>query len=214
MCTAAEAKTLQRVYGRYNSFFRKVIPIKRVQKPVRWYTRLPVYGNPGRVVNGCAPGIPVLICGFGVVVCGGVLWRVRRSSSFLAPGPRKQPARTFLRSYRGTHPLGRSALSLLRCGERPRGYPDVASGRCASTLRPWGRERLAERRPERPTGKRGRTVSQRGKAVSSVVTSGCPSLRGRVPCRNEDEYRFPCGTHGDNHLSKRNPSGPAFPSGN
>ena len=71
MCTAAEAKTLQRVYGRYNSFFRKVIPIKRVQKPVRWYTRLTVYGNPGRVVNGCAPGIPVLICGFGVVVCGG-----------------------------------------------------------------------------------------------------------------------------------------------
>ena len=64
MCTAAEAKTLQRVYGRYNSFFRKVIPIKRVQKPVRWYTRLIVYGNPGRVVNGYAPGIPVLICGF------------------------------------------------------------------------------------------------------------------------------------------------------
>ena len=57
MCTAAEAKTLQRVYGRYNSFFRKVIPAKRVQKPVRWYTRLTVYGNPGRVVNGCAPGI-------------------------------------------------------------------------------------------------------------------------------------------------------------
>ena len=72
MCTAAEAKTLQRVYGRYNSFFRKVIPIKRVQKPVRWYTRLTVYGNPGRVVNGYAPGIPVLICGFGVVVRGGV----------------------------------------------------------------------------------------------------------------------------------------------
>ena len=176
MCTAAEAKTLQRVYGRYNSFFRKVIPIKRVQKPVRWYTRLTVYGNPGRVVNGCAPGIPVLICGFGVVVCGGVLWRVRRSSSFLAPGPRKQPARTFLRSYRGTHPLGRSALSLLRCGERPRGYPDVASGRCASTLRQRGRERLP--------GKRGRTriVPQRGKAVSSERDIRVPEAkRGRVP---------------------------------
>ena len=93
MCTAAEAKTLQRVYGRYNSFFRKVIPIKRVQKPVRWYTRLTVYGNPGRVVNGCAPGIPVLICGFGVVVCGGVLRRVRRSSSFLSPGIRMRPVR-------------------------------------------------------------------------------------------------------------------------
>ena len=117
------------------------------------------------------------------------------SSSFLSPGPRKRPVRTFLRSYRGTHPLGRSALSLLRCGEHPRGYPDVASGRCTGTLRQRGQERLAERRPERPTGKRGRTVSQRGKAVSSVVTSGCPSLRGRVPCRNED----------DNRLSKRKP---------
>jgi len=52
--------------------------------------------------------------------------------------------RTFLRSYRGTHPLGRSALSLLRCGERPRGYPDVASGRCTGTLRQRGRERLLE----------------------------------------------------------------------
>ena len=185
MCTAAEAKTLQRVYGRYNSFFRKVIPIKRVQKPVRWYTRLTVYGNPGRVVNGCAPGIPVLICGFGVVVCGGVLRRVRRSSSFLSLGIRMRPVRTFLRSYRGTHPLGRSALSLLRCGERPRGYPDVASGRCTGTLRQRGRERLP--------GKRGRTrtVPQRGKAVSSEVTSGCPKRsEGGCPCRNEDEYRF------------------------
>ena len=44
---------------------------KEHRKPVRWYTRLIVYGNPGRVVNGYAPGIPVLICGFGVVVCGG-----------------------------------------------------------------------------------------------------------------------------------------------
>ena len=91
MCTAAEAKTLQRVYGRYNSFFRKVIPAKRMQKPVLWYTRLTVYGNPGRVVNGCAPGIPVLICGFGVVVRGGGLqWglrRGRRSSSFLQGHP-------------------------------------------------------------------------------------------------------------------------------
>ena len=37
---------------------------KEHRKPVRWYTRLIVYGNPGRVVNGYAPGIPVLICGF------------------------------------------------------------------------------------------------------------------------------------------------------
>ena len=108
--------------------------------------------------------------------------------------------RTFLRSYRGTHPLGRSALSLLRCGEHPRGYPDVASGRCTGTLRLWGRERLAERLPRHPTGKRDctRTVPQRGKAVSSVVTSGCPKRsEGGCPCRNED----------DNRLSKRNHAG-------
>ena len=57
---------------------------KEHRKPVRWYTRLIVYGNPGRVVNGYAPGIPVLICGFGVVVCGGYGVRPR--------------------SYRGTRP--------------------------------------------------------------------------------------------------------------
>ena len=102
MCTAAEAKTLQRVYGRYNSFFRKVIPIKRVQKPVRWYTRLTVYGNPGRVVNGCAPGIPVLICGFGVVVCGGGCSGVLR----------RVDARP--RSYRGTRPRFASGTLMSR----------------------------------------------------------------------------------------------------
>ena len=114
-----------------------------------------------------------------------------------------RPVRTFLRSYRGTHPLGRSALSLLRCGEHPRGYPDVASGRCTGTLRQRGRERLP--------GKRGRTriVPQRGKAVSSERDIRVPEAkRGRVPCRNEDEYRFPCGPHDDNRLSKRNPMEP------
>ena len=104
MCTAAEAKTLQQVHGRYNSFFRKVIPVKRVQKPVHWYTRLTVYGNPGRVVNGCAPGIPVLICGFGVVVRGGRLRRGRRSSSFLQ-GTRPRSASGTLMSLRTTPPL-------------------------------------------------------------------------------------------------------------
>ena len=99
-----------------------------------------------------------------------------------------RPVRTFLRSYRGTHPLGRSALSLLRCGEHPRGYPDVAFGRCTGTLRQRGRERLP--------GKRGRTrtAPQHGKAVSSERDIRVPEAkRGRVPCRNEDEYRFPCG---------------------
>ena len=106
--------------------------------------------------------------------------------------------RTFLRSYRGTHPLGRSALSLLRCGEHPRGYPDVASGRCTGTLRQRGRERLP--------GKRGRTrtVPQRGKAVSSERDIRVPEAkRGRVPCRNEDEYRFPRGFQTELHVSPR-----------
>ena len=53
-------------------------------------------------------------------------------------------------------------------------------------------------------GKRGHPLSQRGKAVSSVVTSGCPKRsEGGCPCRNEDEYRFPC------RAERRNaPSGP------
>ena len=120
------------------------------------------------------------------------------SSSFLSPYLRMRPVRTFLRSYRGTHPLGRSASSLLRCGEHPRGYPDVASGRCTGTLRQRGRERLP--------GKRGRTrtVPQRGKAVSSERDIRVPEAeRGRVPCRNEDDNRFPCGAK----LSTAFPSG-------
>ena len=219
MCTAAEAKTLQRVYGRYNSFFRKVIPIKRVQKPVRWYTRLPVYGNPGRVVNGCAPGIPVLICGFGVVVCGGVLRRVRRSSSFLSPGIRMRPVRTFLRSYRGTHPLGRSALSLLRCGERPRGYPDVASGRCAGTLRQRGRERLLEVHVRKTRPHPHSTPAR--KAVSSEVTSGCPKRsEGGFPVGTRTITVFPSGAKLSTAFSSGtvhpppSQASPVFPSGN
>ena len=157
---------------------------KEHRKPVRWYTRLIVYGNPGRVVNGYAPGIPVLICGFGVVICGGDGVRPRSS-----PHPRMRPVRTFLRSYRGTHPLGRSALSLLRCGEHPRGYPDVAFGRCTGTLRQRGRERLP--------GKRGRTriIPQHGKAVSSEVTSGCPKRsEGGFPVGTRTITAFPSGT--------------------
>ena len=100
-----------------------------------------------------------------------------------------RPVRTFLRSYRGTHPLGRSALSLLRCGEHPRGYPDVAFGRCTGTLRQRGRERLP--------GKRGRTrtVPQHGKAVSSEVTSGCPKRsEGGFPVGTRTITTFPSGT--------------------
>ena len=116
MCTATEAKTLQRVHGRYNSFFRKVIPVKRVQKPIRWYTRLTVYGNPGRVVNGCAPGIPVLICGFGVVVCGeGLQWGFAEGAAFvLVPRPRpKEAAGAHLPALLQGNPPSRALRSLL-----------------------------------------------------------------------------------------------------
>ena len=66
---------------------------KEHRKPVRWYTRLIVYGNPGRVVNGYAPGIPVLICGFGVVVRGGVC-----GGSMLVLVPTGAPALASLRA--------------------------------------------------------------------------------------------------------------------
>ena len=203
MCTAAEAKTLQRVYGRYNSFFRKVIPIKRVQKPVRWYTRLPVYGNPGRVVNGYARGFLPYFAGRRGTACGAMLVLVPR------PGPRKQPVRTFLRSYRGTHPLGRSALSLLRCGERPRGYPDVASGRCTGTLRQRGRERLLEvhvRKTRSPV-----IPARKGGIVRSDIRVP-EAKRGRVPCRNEDDNRLSKRSKAEHCLFKRNRASPAEPS--
>ena len=122
-----------------------------------------------------------------ILQVGGAQLAGRCSSSFLAPGPRKQPARTLLRSYRGTHPLGRSALSLLRCGERPRGYPDVASGRCAGTLRPWGRERLLEvhvRKTRSPV-----IPARKGGIVRSDIRVP-EAKRGRVPCRNEDDNRL------------------------
>ena len=169
MCTAAEAKMLQRVYGRYNSFFRKVIPAKRVQKPVLWYTRLTVYGNPGRVVNGCAPGIPVLICGFGVVVCGGDGARPRSFPPLTSGGgaPHISSAPT-----QGHPSPGRSASSLLRCGERPcdtlRAHPENAA---APAQYP-----SAERR-YRPN-----------------VTSGCPKRsEGGFPVGTRTTTAFPSG---------------------
>ena len=62
-------------------------------------------------------------------------------------------------------------FSLLRCGEHPRGYPDVASGGYSYPA---------------PA----RFGTSRGGAVSSVVTSGCPKRsEGGCPCRNEDERR-------------------------
>ena len=176
MCTAAEAKTLQRVYGRYNSFFRKVIPIKRVQKPVRWYTRLTVYGNPGRVVNGCAPGIPVLICGFGVVVCG-------EGCSGVCGGCGVRP-----RSSPPAQGSSRRAPSCAPTGEPTLSGAPLSPCFAAESAREGTLMSLPEGAPARSGrgaesgyskytfGKRGRTrtISQRGKAVSSEVTSGCP----------------------------------------
>ena len=150
---------------------------KEHRKPVRWYTRLIVYGNPGRVVNGYAPGIPVLICGFGVVARGAVAVgfrggcgvRPRSSQHGRGGAPHISSAPT-----QGHPSPGRSASSSLRIGERPcdtlRAHPENAA---APAQYP-----SAERR-YRPK-----------------VTSGCPKRsEGGCPCRNEDEYRFPCGSH-------------------
>ncbi len=69
-------------------------------------------------------------------------------------------------------------------------------------------------------GKRGHPLSQRGKAVSSVVTSGCPKRsEGGCPCRNEDDNRLSKRSKAEHCLFKRNraspaePSTPVFPSG-
>ena len=217
LCTAAEAKTLQRVHGRYNSFFRKVIPIKRVQKPVRWYTRLTVYGNPGRVVNGCAPGIPVLICGFGVVVCSGVLRRVDAR-------PRSSPpAQGSSRCAPSCAPTGEPTLSgapLSPCfaAESARegtlmSLPEGAPARSGSG---------AESGYSKYTfGKRGHPFSQRGKAVSSVVTSGCPKRsEGGFPVGTRTITAFPSGAKLSTAFSSGtvhpppSQASPVFPSGN
>ena len=96
-----EADALSRVCERSVLFFSPFSSgEKEHRKPVRWYTRLIVYGNPGRVVNGYAPGIPVLICGFGVVVCGGYGVRPRSYR-----GTRPRFASGTLMSLRTTPPL-------------------------------------------------------------------------------------------------------------
>ena len=112
----------------------------------------------------------------------------------LVPLPRpKEAAGAHLPTLlQGNPPSRVLRSSLLRCGEHPRGYPDVAFGRCTGTLRQRGRERLP--------GKRGRTrtVPQRGKAVSSEVTSGCPKRsEGGSPVGTRTNTAFraePCRT--------------------
>ncbi len=90
------------------------------------------------------------------------------SSSFLQAGVGGY-AIPFLRSCRGTHPLGRSALSLLRRGEHPRGYPDVASGGYSY-----------------PSFQPGASMRRGGVVRSDIRVP--EAKRGRVPCRNEDEH--------------------------
>ena len=50
-------------------------------------------------------------------------------------GPIGYRAAPFLRSCRGTRRTRMLRYSLLRCGERPCGHPDVASGRCGTRLK-------------------------------------------------------------------------------
>ena len=66
---------------------------------------------------------------------------------------------------------GRSALSLLRCGERPGRHPDVASGGYSYP----GCPRYAT------------WCERRGGVVRSDIRVP-EAKRGRVPCRNEDEH--------------------------
>ena len=130
------------------------------------------------------------------------LFEGRCSSSFLSPYLRMQPVRTFLRSYRGTHPLGRSALSLLRCGEHPRGYPDVASGRCTGTLRPGGESVRADTlraHPENAAAPAQHPSAER--RYRPKVTSGCPKRsEGGCPVGTRTITAFPSGAkrNGDN----------------
>ena len=180
MCTATEAKTLQQVHGGYNSFFRKVIPVKRVQKPIRRYTRLTVYGNPGRVVNGYARGFLPYFAGRRGTACGAMLVLVPTGNP---------PSLRF-------------------------GHPDVTTD---DTAPPHARARL-ERGVAIPAGSDIR-VPSRVLSAAKQGESGAPERVGSpagakegysVPtpylqerrkgiayppptCRNEDEYRFPCG---------------------
>ena len=173
-----EADALSRVCGRSMLAFSGR---KEHRKPVRWYTRLIVYGNPGRVVNGYAPGIPVLICGFGVVVCGGSM--------------------LVLCSYRGTRPRFASGtlMSLSDDTAPPRDAPGLAGVQGsytppeATSGYPLGcSPQRSKERAERPRG--WVPLQERRKGIAYPPTPAC---------RNEDKYRFPCGAK----LSTAFPSG-------
>ena len=124
--------------------------------------------------GGCTVPLGKTVLILGAAWKGGYRPRSYRAGGYAIP---------FLRSCRGTHPLGRSALSLLRCGEHPRGCPDVASGGYSYPALQLG--------------------ALRGGAVSSVVTSGCPKRsEGGCPCRNEDVRRPLRKPPSANHNSK------------
>ena len=130
------------------------------------------------------------------------------SSSFLSTWEGRGAA-YFLRAYAGAPVTRTLRPSSLRIGERPRGYPDVASGRCAGTLRPWGRERLLEvhvRKTRSPV-----IPARKGGIVRSDIRVP-EAKRGRVPCRNEDDNRLSKRSKAEHCLFKRNRASPAEPS--
>ena len=146
------------------------------------------------------------------------LWFAEGAAFVLVPLPRpKEAAGAHLPALLQGNPPSRALrFSLLRCGEHPRGYPDVAFGRCAGTLRPWGRERLLEvhvRKTRSPV-----IPARKGGIVRSDIRVP-EAKRGRVPCRNEDDNRLSKRSKAEHCLFKRNraspaePSTPAFPSG-
>ena len=109
----------------------------------------------------------------------------RYSSSFLQ-GLGGWDAIPFLRSCRCTRRTRTLRFSLLRCGERPGRHPDVASGGYSYP----GCPRYAT------------WCERRGGVVRSDIRVP-EAKRGRVPCRNEDEYRFPRGFQTELHVSPR-----------
>ena len=186
MCTAAEAKTLQRVYGRYNSFFRKVIPIKRDAK-----TRTLVHAiNSVRESRACRQWMRARNSRTYLRFC--VVVRLRgcarpRSSPPAQGSSRRAPsyAPTGEPTLSGAPPSPCFAAESAREGtlmSLPEGAP-ARSGRGAES----GYSKYT-------FGKRGHPLSQRGKAVSSVVTSGCPKRsEGGFPVGTRTITAFPSG---------------------
>ena len=96
----------------------------------------------------------------------------KRYSSLFLQGLGGWDAIPFLRSCRGTRRTRALRFSLLRCGERPGGHPDVASGGYSYP----GCPRYAT------------WCARRGGVVRSDIRVP-EAKRGRVPCRNEDGHQ-------------------------